>query len=216
MRIIFCLPGKSFSSNWFNSWNKTIAELSNNNISYAYCMDYDPVVYYARNKILGGNNVNGKQQLPWQGQIDYDYQIWIDSDIVWQPSDILKLLTKGKNIISGLYHMSDGINYPVVEHLDFAHLKDYGTFRFLDDSQLRQKNTLPFKVSYTGFGFIAIKKGVMESLGYPWFQPRWVTSEKFHDFCAEDVGFCWSAQEKGWEIYIDPTCIVKHEKTVLL
>jgi GT2 family glycosyltransferase len=216
MNIIFCLPAKTFSVNWFNSWNLTTSELIKNQISYAYSVQYDPVVYYCRNRILGGNNLNGKAQIPWQGQIKYDYQIWIDSDIIWQPSDIMKLLSKGKNIVAGLYHMSDGVNYPVVETLDFQHLKDYGTFKFLTDEDLKSKSTTPFKVSYTGFGFIAIKYGVMESLGYPWFHPRWISNETFHDFCAEDVGFCWSAQEKGWDIYVDPTCIVKHEKTVLL
>jgi len=215
MRIIFCLPGKSFSNNWFNSWNHTINLLSQNNISYAYCMDYDPVVYYCRNRILGGNNLNGKKQKPWQGQIDYDYQIWIDSDVVWSADSILTLLNHNRDIVAGLYHMSDGINYPVVENLNYAHLKDYGTFKFLNDDDLKTKSAL-FKVSYTGFGFIAIKKGVMESLDYPWFQPRWISNETFHDFCAEDVGFCWTAQEKGWEIYVDPKCIVKHEKLVLL
>lgn len=216
MRIIFCLPAKSFSTNWFNSWNLTLAELSNNKISYAYCVQYDPIVYYCRNKILGGDNTKGKKQLPWQGQIDYDYQVWIDSDIVWTPSDLFKLLSSNKNIVSGLYHMSDGVNFPVVENLDYSHLKDYGTFRFLNDQELSKKPSIPFKVSYTGFGFIAIKKGVMESLEYPWFQPKWISNETFHDFCAEDVGFCWAAQEKGWEIFVDPNCIVKHEKTVLL
>lgn len=216
MKVIFCLPAKSFSTTWFNSWNLTTAELSKHKISYAYCVQYDPVVYYCRNRILGGNNVNGRNQLPWQGQFDYDYQIWIDSDIIWQPDDIIKLLTKGKDVLAGLYHMSDGVNYPVVENLDFSHLENYGTFKFLNDAELNKKSTSPFKVSYTGFGFVAIKKGIIESMEYPWFQPRWISNSKFHDFCAEDVGFCWTAQEKGIEILVDPTVRVGHEKLVIL
>jgi GT2 family glycosyltransferase len=216
MKVVFCFPGKTFSSNWFHSWNYTTNLLGKNNISYAYSMDYDPVVYYCRNKILGGNNTLGKKQTPWQGKVDYDYQIWIDSDIVWSADSILTLLNHKKDIIAGLYHMSDGVNYPVVETLDYSHLSDYGTFKFLTDDDFKIKSSIPFKVNYTGFGFIVIKKGVLESMDYPWFHPRWVSNKTFHDFCAEDVGFCWAAQEKGWEIYIDPTCKVKHEKTLLL
>jgi len=51
---------------------------------------------------------------------------------------------------------------------------------------------------------------------YPWFQPRWISKDNFHDFCAEDVGFCWAAQELGHEIWIDPSIKVGHEKTVIL
>ena len=64
MRLIFCLPGKQYSTNYFNSWNSTIAELSKQGISYAYTTGYDPVVYYCRNRILGGQNNAGRKQLP--------------------------------------------------------------------------------------------------------------------------------------------------------
>lgn len=215
MRVIFCLPGKTISHQYFNSWNSTIHELAKHNIAYAYCMDYDPVVYYTRNRILGGDNTKGKDQLPWQGQIDYEYQIWIDNDIVWKPDDVLKLIKHDKPIVSGCYHMANGHSYPIVETLDFEHLENYGTFQFMNDHQLSQK-TEPFNVSYVGFGFVVIKKGVIESMEYPWFHPRWISNNKFHDFCAEDVGFCWTAKEKGIEILVDPTVRVGHEKITIL
>lgn len=216
MRLIFCLPGKAFSSNYFNSWNATIAELSRHGISYAYILGYDPVVYYTRNRILGGQNTQGIDQKPWQGQIDYDRMIWIDSDMVWTPNDVLRLIShEDKQVVGGTYMMSDGYSMPIVEHLDYRHLADTGTFKFMSkvDVQLKKE---PFKVNYSGFGFISIKKGVLEAMEYPWFRPRWVSNDRFHDFCAEDVGFCWTAQEKGFDIWIDPVVHVGHEKSVIL
>jgi hypothetical protein len=214
MRVIFCLPGKNISNNYFNSWNATISKLNEHGISYAYAMLYDPVVYYTRNRILGGNNTAGRDQKPWGGQLQYDYMIWIDSDMVWQPEHVLALINHNKPIVSGIYLMSDGNSYPIVENLDYNHLTDYGTFRFMDKTTMATRTSL-FKASYTGFGFLAIKAGVVETMKYPWFQPRWVSHDQFHDFCAEDVGFCWTAQELGHEIWIDPNCQVGHEKTVI-
>lgn len=215
MRLIFCLPGNSFSANYFNSWNSTIADLQGRGISYAYSIGYDPVVYYTRNRILGGQNTAGRTQKPWQGKQDYDRMVWIDSDMVWNPQDVLKLLAHDKPIVAGTYMMGNNTHYPIVEKLDFNHLDLHGVFRFLDRAEMQTK-TEPFRVSYTGFGFIAIKKGVIESMEYPWFRPRWVSTDGFHDFCAEDVGFCWTAQELGHEIWIDPSIRVGHEKSVVL
>ena len=215
MKVVFCLPGKSFSSNYFNAWNSTCLALQQHGISYAYSMTYDPVVYYTRNRILGGNNTLGKAQHPWNGQLAYDKMVWIDSDMVWKPEDVLSLLMHEKPIVSGVYLMADGNNYPVVENLDYAHLATAGVFQFMDKNTMASK-TQPFKASYTGFGFLAIKAGIVETMEYPWFQPRWISSAQFHDFCAEDVGFCWAAQELGHEIWIDPAIRVGHEKTVIL
>jgi len=213
--VLFCLPGRNFSANYFNSWNQTVAELNNRNISFAYSIGYDPVVYYARNKILGGNNTSGKHQKPWQGKIEYDRMFWIDSDMVWTGNDVITLISHDLPVVGGAYLMSDAMNHPVVEDLDFNHLAERGVFKFMDRGTMSAK-TEPFKVSYTGFGFLSIKHGVVESMEYPWFQPRWVSNEKFHDFCAEDVGFCWAAQELGHDIYVDPNVRIGHEKTVVL
>jgi hypothetical protein len=215
MRLIFCLPGKSFSANFFNSWNQTCNELNKLGIAYAYSNSYDPVVYYTRNRILGGQNTAGPAQLPWQGAIEYDKMIWIDDDIVWRPDDILALIKHDLPIVAGTYMMSDGQHFPLVEQLDYSYLSRSGVFKFMTKEDISKK-TQPFTVSYTGFGFVCIKKGILESMEYPWFRPRWVSTDEFHDFCAEDVGFCWTAQEKGHEIWIDPSIRVGHEKIVML
>lgn len=214
-KVIFCLPGKTFSDNYFNAWNLSIAELSKLGIEFGYSMHYDPVVYYTRNKILGGSNQKGPKQTPWQSTVQYDTMIWIDSDIIWTVDNLLNILNHEYPIVAGSYLMSDRIHYPIVETLDYNLLRNTGEFKFLDKTEMA-KRIQPFKVSYTGFGFIAIKYGVFENMDYPWFQPRWISNESFHDFSSEDVGFCWNAYDKGYEIYIDPNIIVKHEKTILI
>lgn len=215
MKLIFCLPGRIFTDHWLQSWNDTLNELSKAGHTWAYSIAYDPVVYYARNKVLCGNNVLGKNQPPFQGKATYDYMVWIDSDMVWRGKDIITLLNNNKPIVSACYLMQDATHYPIVEHLNFNNLATNGTFDFLSRQDLDSK-TKPFKVSYVGFGLLVVRYGIFESIEYPWFRPRWVTYDNFVDFTSEDVGFCWTAQEKGYDIWVDPSVKVGHEKMVVL
>ena len=215
MNILLCVPGRTFSSSWIHGWNDTISALTKAGHTWGYSMQYDPVVYYARNRVLGGNNTAGKLQQPFGGKLAYDYLVWIDSDMVWCGDDVLKLIGMNVPIASGCYLMQDNLHYPIVENLDYNRLAEEGTFKFMNRNDLAEKTT-PFKASYVGFGFVAIAKGVIESMEYPWFRPRWVEHNNFYDFTAEDVGFCWTAQEKGHNIYVNPAIKIGHEKNMIL
>lgn len=215
MKVILCVPGRNFSIKWIHSWMSTLNVLSRNKIDFQYCIDYDPVVYYARSRVLGGNNVEGKTQKPFQGRIPYDYLIWIDSDMVWTGDDVLKLISHDKPIVSGCYMTADNNSLPIVESLDYTKLLEQGTFKFLTRDEL-DKKTSPFTANYVGFGFLAVKYGVFESMEYPWFQPKFVEKDNFKEFTAEDVGFCWTAQDLGFEILVDPSIRVGHEKSFVL
>jgi GT2 family glycosyltransferase len=215
MKVIFCLPGREFSDAWVRSWMDTLSTCSRNGIEWAFSMAYDPVVYYARNRVLGGNNVDGREQKPFRGQVQYDYQFWIDSDMVWSGEDVLRLIKLDKPIASGCYMMANNQDLPIVENLDWDRLAESGTFRFLSRDELNARLS-PFTASYAGFGFMCIRQGVMESMEYPWFQPRFVDYKGFHDFTAEDVSFCWRAAELGHDIWVDPSVRVGHQKSLTL
>ena len=76
-------------------------------------------------------------------------------------------------------------------------------------------------VDYTGFGWILVKKNVFESMEYPWFKPLWFqfgeaeNGSLIKEFCSEDVGWCKTIKKLGYEIFVDPTIIVGHEKTIV-
>ena len=94
-------------------------------------------------------------------------------------------------------------------------MADSFAFEFLTPEDIKDKKEL-IEVAYTGFGFICIKKGVFESMEYPWFKPTFKTIGNVVDFTMEDVSFCLNAKERGFKIYVDPTVIVGHEKKVVL
>ena len=87
-----------------------------------------------------------------------------------------------------------------------------------ETTESMQKRRKPFTVDYTGFGWVLIKKGVFESLTYPWFAPQMQVFEsgEVQDMCGEDVSFCLDAIKEGYEIWCDPRIRVGHEKTRII
>jgi hypothetical protein len=216
LNIVFCLPGASFSGEFLTSWSAVLHNCTAYGISPILAQTYDPVVYYARNKCLGGDVLKGKNQKPYNGEIDYDYMLWVDSDIIFNMDHLLKLLKWKKDIVSGVYLMKGGKNFATVVDWDEEYFRKNGCFQFLAPENIEGKTDL-IEVSYTGFGFMLVKKGVFEAIEYPWFRPL------FHDmgngvidFSSEDTSMCKIFKENGFKIHVDPTVKVGHEKVSVL
>ena len=215
MKIVFCLPGKNFSGTFLLCWSELLAWCMTNGITVNVQQHYSCNIYYVRNMCLGGNVLNGENQKPFNETIDYDYIMWIDSDVIFSVEHFKKLLLHKKNIISGLYLMEDAMQFATVEKWDEDYFSKNGSFEFLTKNHIENKKEI-FPVAYTGFGFILIKKGVFESLTYPWFRPEFIKIGNATDFTMEDVAFCRTITKKGYEIFVDPTVIVGHEKNKIL
>jgi len=219
-KVIFALPGREFSGKFLQSWTELVYACLQNDIQPIMSQHYSPLLYYVRNMCLGGDNLKGIDQKPFGGQFDYDYIMWIDSDIVFTPEHFFKLLQDDKDIVSGLYMMNDNIHYATVEDWDDEFFLKNGHFQFLNREMVQAKKGELFTADYTGFGWLLAKKGVFESLEYPWFQPMWteyeIDGKIVRDFTMEDVAFCKMIKEKGFDVWIDPNIIVGHEKMMVL
>ena len=215
IKIIFCLPAFSFSRNFFNSFINLVDYCYKRNIQFIVSQHYSPVVYYARNLCLGGDVLRGENQKPFNGEIDYSHLMWIDYDIVFTSQQFQTLLDYDKNIVSGIYMMGDGKHYATVENWDESYFKKNGAFQFSTVEDFRDCKGL-ISVGYTGLGFMLVKRGVFESLKYPWFQPVFHEIGDCRDFSSEDVSFCKMIKKKGYNVYIDPQIRVGHEKKVVL
>mgnify|MGYP000386185845 CR=1 FL=1 len=224
LTIIFCLPGTPFSNKFLIGWTQIVQYCMIHKIQLLVSNHLNSNVYYVRNQCLGGNVQSGVLQKPFGGKISYDYMMWIDSDQVFSVSDFEKLLSANKDIVSGLYLMDGGTRYATVQKWDKKFFKENGYFKFLDpefvNEWMKKNDGKLMEVEYTGFGWILVKKGVFESLEYPWFRPIWEEFGKTSDgipikeFSSEDVGWCQTVLKKGFKIYIDPTVQVGHEKTI--
>jgi len=213
--IIFCLPASNFSARWFDSFIRLLDYLKNHKIQYMISRKYSPVIYFSRTMCLGGDVLRGPKQRPFNGQLNYTHLMWIDSDVIFNPEQIITLMNHDKNIISGIYMMSDMRHFATIKKWDEEYFKKHGYFEFFTESDIKDRKEL-LEVDYTGFGFMLIKKGVFESLDYPWFQPKFYDFGTCRDFSSEDASFCKTIKEKGYKIFVDPTVRVGHEKLVVL
>ena len=92
-----------------------------NGMSIQISQDYSSMVNFARCKVLGANVLRGPDQIPWDGKAEYDYQLWIDSDIVfntdkfWQLCD-LAVPAEGeeKEITAGWYAPQKMVRQPLL------------------------------------------------------------------------------------------------------
>jgi hypothetical protein len=218
--IVFCLPGRMVSYAYLQNFVQMCFELVQAGAHIKISQDYSSMVNFARCKCLGANVLHGPDQLPWNGQIPYDYQLWIDSDIIFNVQQFYQLVLLDTDIASGWYCTEDGSTSSVAHWLHDEDFRKNGGVMNSETIETMSKRRKPFTVDYAGFGWILIKKGVFEHpmMKYPWFSPQLQVFENgaVQDLCGEDVGFCLDAKKAGFEIVCDPRIRVGHEKIRIL
>ena len=212
--IVFCLPGRNVSYTFLKSFVQLCFDLVQAQASIQISQDYSSMVNFARCKCLGANVLRGPDQKPWDGNLKYDYRLWIDSDIVFDTEKFYKLVAMDKDIAAGWYCTEDGRTSSVAHWLEEGDFRKNGGVMNHETLESLSKRKKPFTVDYTGFGWVLIKNGVFEKLPYPWFAPKMQVFEsgEVQDMCGEDVSFCLDAMDAGYEIWCDPTIRVGHEK----
>ena len=204
MKVIFCVPGNTFSNRFVKCWTTLQQELHKQNIEYELMCEYAPNIYYIRGMLLGGNHSKGSSQHPWDGNKDYDYIMWIDSDIVFKPQHFFKLLEHDKDMVSGLYLKQPQTDSMADIPTSFA--------CFVDDDyrnlMTHEANGELINVRANGMGWMLVKKGVYEKIDYPWFG--------MINHHGEDLSFQLRAKDAGFDSYVDSSIIVGHEKGVVL
>ncbi len=224
MKIVFCLPGRQYSNNFLISWTMLLVNCIKNGHEVIISQNYSSVVHFARALCLGGDVLAGVNQKPFQGKLEYDLILWIDSDMVFSDVEFNKLLESPHAVTCGLYRMQNMTQFAVVKEWNTEYFKENGTFQFLSVEDMKKykedKEPRYMEVDYAGMGWMAIKKGVIESLKYPWFYKPAYKMDKdgliISDMLSEDVSFCKNLQEAGYQIMLDTDIVVGHEKSIVL
>lgn len=228
--IVFCIPGETFSNEFLRSWTEIFAFCMMNNITPIMSNASDNNWYSLRNKCLMGNVINGITQQPFQGKLDYDYIMWINSNMIFNVEMFKKLLAHNRDIVSGLYLSKDIQRYEVITKLDKDYLYKNGDYERLSRDNLNEwKNNqnnmgLPpvLDVDYCGMGFMLLKKGVLEKFQYPWFKPSLTTLQDgsgnilLQDYNNDEFYFCMRCKDLGFNIYVDTEVIVGRQKNIIL
>jgi len=226
-KFIFCLPGDYYSGNFLVNIVGLCSVLSVKGIDVKLSQTYSPCIHTLRNICGGGDSLNGVIQTPFLNQnVDYDYILWIDSDIVFTLENFQRLLAMDVDVATGWYYQTDGNTscgflekteckkgktYPYLPLYDSKHY-----YRLIPDTEVESKSE-PYAVDWAGMGWMLIRKGVMEKLPYPWFAPKNVRiSPEIIESLSEDVSFQLSLKEQGSKIWLDPQIRLGHEKVRII
>lgn len=210
VNILIATPGRNMEAEYVKSLIDTVEYLNKNAISYLYLNEYSSQVNAAREATaMGSRYLSAFETQPVHGRVTYDKIIWIDSDISWNIEDFMKLYNSTLDIVSGLYFNEEGV--PLI---GFTEEEIYH-----DPAMLKNKQ-YPFEVFAAGFGFIAMKSGVFESIPRPWFETVFQKienedkSREMYIPYGEDFSWCKKAHEAGYKIYLDPSIRLGHHKKV--
>ncbi len=124
---------------------------------------------------------------------EFDYVLWLDSDMVFSPDILEKLIADDKDMVSGLYFRRTSPYTPVI--FKDSKLED-GRLVWSDYTDY-PKGEL-FKVAGAGFGCVLMKTDmIFDMIGKygDWFTPLYSS--------GEDLSFCYRARELGYEIWCD-------------
>ena len=222
VKVIFCMPGRSYSREFLLAWSDLLMQASSRGHQVMISQQYSSVVHFARAKCMGGDVLKGPDQKPFQGGVDYDVMMWIDSDIVFKPDDFFALLESPHDVTAGMYMMEDLQHFATVKEWDEDFFAKNGTFKFMKPEDIVRvgeadspsSSYLP--VAYTGMGWMMIRKGVVETIKYPWFHSDLQTVGSLVDMNSEDVSFCRALQAAGHTIHVDTKIRVGHQKLMLI
>ena len=221
-KVVIALPGRTYSGRFMMNLLNTMMIMKSRGYDVILTNEYSSYVTFSRMKTLGLDVLKGVDQKPFDGKIDYDVWLTIDSDIVFSPEQVIELVenTKTYPVVSGVYRMEDLKHYACVKEWNVDYFKKMGTFQFVkvDDFERAPKFV---SVAYNGMGFFACRKEVIEKLKYPYFSYPLIEIEGkdgviIRDTCSEDVAFCKNLTDAGMEIIVNTTLRVGHEKTLVI
>lgn len=156
----------------------------------------DTYIEKARNELVW-NAVNEKAT----------HLMMIDSDMVFPPGGIDKLVDDNKDIVGGLYY---GRIHP--RAMAF-HVNPDGSTRNVDPS--KEKGV--FEVDFVGTGFLLINMNVFKTLMPPFFKFSYEpekfgikATDKVAPALGEDAFFCLNAKQHGFKVWCDSEIELGH------
>lgn len=222
---IFLLPGNPSSNLQSINVNLAMNNLLFSGKRVGYLTTRSCNIYVARNGCLSRKRGFRVDQKPFEGVFDdYDRMIWVDSDNIVTTNDILKLIAHDVDIVSAWYRQYSTGNLDDTNKVACGYWKrgdGYQEVRSLTVADIPKQPVNEkglIEVDYAGMGLMIVKKGVFESMSYPWFRGdviHWVENGvEMADVDTDDAGFCARAKENGFKVYVDPAVRIKHEKLV--
>jgi len=166
-----------------------------NKVSPRYCFSLnvtgDILVQYARERFA--------QSVI---EMDADYLLMIDDDMLAPPDLFFKLVENDKDICGALAFTRNPdhkpVIYDVIEGRDPVTHQDYYINKF---AMNYPRNSL-VQCDAVGFGAVLIKRRVIDAMKEPRFMGL--------SGCGEDITFCYKAKKLGFEVWMDTRIKLGH------
>lgn len=189
--IVFCFYSLSYDSQFLTSWVNLVSHLLKYNIKFIVSHNSNCNAFYAKQLCLGGSVTAGENQKPFQGEINYQYLVFLNGDIIFSVNDFVRL-----------YNKCTTNNLPFLS-ADVQN-RNNKTKTVRDDCHV---------ATHVEFDMVIIKKGVFEKIKYPWFKPH--TSKSLKDMDYIDVDICNRLiNESGIELLVSDNVKITRKKEV--
>lgn len=226
-KIVIAIPGDTFSSNFLVSWSNTLISLwTSDRYDFAIAPATGTFLPHVRMQTLGLDVKRGIDQKPFKGD-EFDIWLTIDSDIIFSAEQVFDILasTEKHPVVGGMYRMSDLTHFASVKTLDQEHFAKNGTYEFITpefvDTWKKETELRYMPVNYTGLGFFACRREVIDKIAYPYFdgEMKEIKGEDgviMKELSADDFNFCNNITKAGFEIVLDTNIRVGHLKPVVI
>jgi hypothetical protein len=219
--VVIAFPGKEFSGTFLMQWSESLLKLSQLGYKIALTNDYSAYVPFTRMMTLGLDTMRGNEQKPFDGKVEYDVWVTIDSDIIFKAKQLIELIedTDKFPVISGVYRMSNSKYIAAVREWNLAHFIKNGVYEFIDPETL-DEDVKHHEVAYVGMGFMACTREVLEKIEYPYFnyptEELQVDGKTISQVFSEDVSFSKRVTDAGYKIVINTDLRLGHEKKFIM
>ena len=219
--VIVAFPGKEFSGTFLMQWSESLVKLTQLGYKIALTNDYSAYVPFTRMMTLGLDTMRGNEQKPFDGKVEYDVWVTIDSDIIFKAKQLIELIedTDKFPVISGVYRMSNSKYIAAVREWNLAHFIKNGVYEFIDPETL-DEDVKHHEVAYVGMGFMACTREVLEKIEYPYFnyptEELQVDGKTISQVFSEDVSFSKRVTDAGYKIVINTDLRLGHEKKLIM
>ena len=164
----------------------------------AHAMEIGSLVYMARNRLAKTAVAN-----------NFDYIVWIDSDMVFEPDTVNKLVAhvkEGKDFVSGLYFSRQFPMHPIVMKDIVWERQEDGTIKHGATPYYDYPKDQVFKIAGCGFGICITSVDMIAHVAGEFRQPPF---DPFPSL-GEDYSFCWKANKLGYQCWCDSSIKAGH------
>ena len=173
------------------------------------------------NTLLGAEGMQFPDYKPFQEPrdilySDYDYMLWMENDM------ILHDLSDASRLIRNL-------DRPDVDAVSALYIQPGGGLTYhvssVENGYAKGADSIPtgtelFEARHIPLGFTAIRRGVIEKLEYPWFQPTFIRQQfgRFYKvgWVGHDAAFSDKLVFAGFKLWVDPSVRCGHIKKAIL